>query len=441
MDPAMGSGSLTSRWHAFIESGRCLECFDAPCTRACPAHIDIPSFIGMIRSGNVLGAAEVVKTSNALANVCGRICPEEIYCQSVCTRAKHDAPVLIRELHFFATRTECRAGYRNVLTFPSTRKRAAVVGGGPAGLACAFELAKAGCSVTLFDPRGPGGVPKNSIPSFRIHPRDIECDLRFLKRYFTLKRRSISDLGRLRREFDAVFLGVGLGRDRALGINGEHLPGVIPVLRFLEKAKSHSIRVGNTVVIVGGGNVSLDAAATAKRMGAAEVIVLYRRSLRQMKVWKSELEESRRQGIEFRFLTTPVEITGTRRVRGLICRRMRLSRQLDDSGRPVPVEVRGSDFQLAADTVIVAVGQEVAADLAAGLKRTGRGFIAVDRNCRTSLEGVFAGGDATGGEGTIVQSVADGKAAARSILNYLANGTRPRNTRAGARVGEKERRR
>ena len=417
------TSDLLTYQQAAAESERCLRCFDAPCIQACPTHIDIPSFIAMLRSGNVVGAAEVVKTSNALANVCGKVCPEEIYCQSVCNRAGIDSPVRIRELHFYATQQEARRGYSSVVGFPRGKKKIAVIGAGPSGLGCAFEAAKLGYQVMVFDRKGPGGVPASSIPSFRLPEEVLEDDLRFLLEHFRLKRRyiGVSEFDGLKDSFNAVFVSVGLGEDRRLGLKGEGLRGVIPVLRFLEgvRAARESVPVGKRVVIVGGGNVSLDAASTAKRLGARDVILIYRRSEREMKIWKSELEESRRQGVTIRFLARPVEIVGGTSVDGVICRGTALSRKKDGSGRPVPVDVKGSEFTIAADTVIVAVGQVIASDIAGRLRRGPSGFIAVDGDFRTSLRGVFAGGDAVSGEGTIVQSVAHGKGAARAMDNYL----------------------
>ena len=378
----------------------------------------------MIKSGNVRGSAEVVKTSNAMANVCGKICPEEIYCQSVCNRAKEDKPVQIRELHFFATQYEARKNYSQVKPFPKSDKQVAVIGGGPAGLGCAFELSKLGYNVALFDGKGLGGVPKNSIPSFRLADRELQDDLKFLSKYFSLKKENITEakFSRLKEKFDAVYLGIGLGKDRPLGLKGENLNGVYPVLRFLETAKIElqKISVGKKVVVVGGGNVSLDAAATAKRLGASEVILIYRRSESEMKVWKSELEEARNQGVEIRFLINPLEIVGTKKVAGIKCRRTTLARKKDESGRPIPVEVKGSDFMLEADTVIIAIGQSIGSDIVNRFKRKERGFIAVDKNYQTSIKHVFAGGDAISGEGTIVQSVAHGKKAAHAIHKSLS---------------------
>lgn len=409
---------------ARIESERCLQCFDAPCTAACPTHIDVTKFIGMIRSGNIIGAAEVVKTSNALANTCGKICPEEIFCQSVCTRAKQDSPIQIRELHFFATQYEKQHGFSTPKAFPKSTQKAAVVGAGPAGLGCAFELAKFGYHVDVYDAGKPGGVPRNSIPSFRLADRELESDTKFLSKFFRIVKRSIDGeaFKQIQKIYDATFIAVGLRQDRTLGITGEKLKGVVPVLKFLEKskAKPSRMKVGKRVVIVGGGNVSLDAAASAKRLGAESVILIYRRSEKEMRVWKSELEEATKQGVEIRFLVNPVSIRGKEKVTGVKCRRTRLSKQKDKTGRPVPIEIKGSDFVLKADSVIIAIGQQIEADWLNGLDRNKSGYVRVDENFQMSVPGIFAGGDMIAGEGTIVQSVAHGKHAAQAIHDFLS---------------------
>jgi len=409
---------------ARIEAERCLQCFDAPCVQACPTHIQIPTFISMIKSGSIRGAAEVVKTSNAMANVCGKICPEEVYCQSVCNRAHEDTPIQIRELHFYATQSEAQNKYSPLTQFPKGKKSVAIIGGGPTGLSCAFELSKLGHEVTLFDGKGLGGVPKKSIPSFRLTDNELQDDLKFLSAHFSVKKEEITDtkFNQLKNKFDAIYLGIGLGKDRPLGLKGENLKGVYPVLKFLEaaKIKQKKMSIGKKVVVVGGGNVSLDAAATAKRLGASEVILIYRRSEAEMKVWKSELEEARKQGLEIRFLTNPLEIVGTKKVSGIKCRRTTLSKKKDESGRPIPVEVKGSDFILEADTIIIAIGQSIGSEIVKQFKRNSKGFIAVDKNYQTSMKSIFAGGDAISGEGTIVQSVAHGKQAAHAINKILS---------------------
>jgi dihydropyrimidine dehydrogenase (NAD+) subunit PreT len=409
---------------ATTEAERCLQCFDAPCMAACPTHIDVPKFISMIRSNNIIGAAEVVKTSNALANTCGKICPEEIFCQSVCTRGKQDSPIQIRELHFFATQQEVKKGFSATRRFPASDKNIAVIGAGPAGLGCAFELAKLGHHVDVYDAHRPGGVPRKSIPSFRLAARELESDTKFLATFFKVKKRVVDSKAfhRIQREHDATFLAVGLGRDRGLGIPGEKSKGVLPVLQFLENAKltPAKMRVGKKVVIVGGGNVSLDAAATAKRLGAESVVLIYRRGEKEMRVWKGELDEARRQGVEIRFLINPVSIVGKNKVVGIKCRRTRLSKQRDKTGRPIPVEVKGSDFTLDADTVVIAIGQTIEANWLGDFDRKGGGYVRVRDNFQTSVPGIFAGGDMIAGEGTIVQSVSHGKHAARAIHEYLS---------------------
>ena len=409
---------------ATIESERCLQCYDSPCTVACPTHIDIPTFIGMIRSGNVIGAAEVVKTSNALANTCGKICPEEIFCQSVCTRAKQDSPIQIRELHFYATQMESRKGFSRLKVFSTIDGAVAVIGAGPAGLSCAFELTKLGHKVDVYEKDGIGGVPQNSIPSFRLANDELESDTNFLSRFFKTRKEDVNArlFEEIRHHHKAIFLAVGLGVDRPIGIPGERLKGVLPVLQFLHKAKIQPsvLSIGDRVVIIGGGNVSLDAAATAKRLGAESVVLIYRRSESEMRVWKSELNEARRQGVEIRFLTNPVAIVGKSEISGVMCRHTRLSKEKDESGRRVPVELKGSDFVIDADTVIVAIGQSVEAEWLEGFERTENGYVKVNKNFHTSVSGVFAGGDMVAGEGTIVQAVANGKQAAHTIHEHVS---------------------
>jgi NADPH-dependent glutamate synthase beta subunit-like oxidoreductase len=416
---------LTDR-HARTEAERCLQCYDPPCSVSCPAHIDIPGFIAMVRTGNLTGAAEVVKSANALANVCGRVCPEEVFCQPVCTRGKQDTPIAIRELHSHATQHEAKRGYSTPRPFPGNGHSVAMIGGGPAGLSCAFELAKLGYRIDLYERKLPGGVPRSSIPSFRLSDAEVRADLDFLSRYVAFRHEDVDAqrFARIRKSHDALFVAVGLTVDRLLPIPGTELPGVIPVLSFLESAKA-GLQVpplGNRVLIVGGGNVSLDAAATAKRMGCREVVLIYRRGEKEMRVWVNELGEARSQGVQMQFLTSPVEIIGRSRVEALRCRRTRLSDRLDATGRPLPVEIKGSEFTLEADLVIPAIGQVPSGDFLDLFARTPEGYLKVDESFSTSLPGVFAGGDVVGGEGTIVQSVGQGKMAALGIHRYLLEG-------------------
>jgi dihydropyrimidine dehydrogenase (NAD+) subunit PreT len=408
------------------EAERCLQCHDAPCTEACPAHIDVPAFIRSILSGNVTGAAEVVRSANALASVCGAVCPQEIFCQDVCTRAQQDRPVEIRDLHGFATGWQSEHGPLRPHVSSGPGGQVGVVGAGPAGLACAFTLALFGHRVTVYDRQIPGGVPRASIPSFRLRDADLNEDLSFLSPHFVFKGEELDAAGlrRIKNEHDAVFIAAGLGADRPLPISGASLPGVLPVLRFLESAKLHMDMPppGDRMIIVGGGNVSLDAAATAKRLGASDVTLMYRRSEQEMRIWKSELEEARRQGVQMAFLTRPVEILGTARVEGVRCRRTRLSDRCDPDGRRIPEDILHSEFMIDADAIIVAIGQIPTAEFLPLFERTSRGYVKVDLDYQTSIPSVFAGGDIIGGEGTIVQSVAQGKAAAGAIHRYISSG-------------------
>ncbi len=409
---------------ARVEAERCLGCFDAPCTAACPAQIDIPGFIAMVRSGNPIGAAEVVRSSNALANVCGKVCPQEVFCQASCTRAKQDTPIAIRALHYYATQKEVERGHSLPRTFEPNGKSAGVVGGGPAGLSCAFALARLGYRVDLYDRRLPGGVPGRSIPSYRLSGEDVRSDLDFISRFVGFHQEEVgrASLIALEKRHDALFIGVGLGVDRKLPLPGANLPGVVPVLDFLESAREgRNALQGERVVIVGGGNVSLDAAATTQRMGYREVVLIYRRGEKEMRVWTSEREEAR--GVQMLFFTSPVEIIGPDRVRGVRCRRTRLSDRLDATGRPLPVEIEGSEFVLECDAVITAIGQIAGGELLDLFERTAQGRLKVDHFLATSRPGVFAGGDCVGGEGTIVQSVADGKNAAASMHRYITRGS------------------
>jgi NADPH-dependent glutamate synthase beta subunit-like oxidoreductase len=293
-------------------------------------------------------------------------------------------------------------------------------------MACAFDLAKFGYVVTAIDTNLPGGVPGSSIPPFRLSAEDLQDDVEFILEHLTYERKLIDakHLTSLRDEYDAVFLGIGLGRDRSPGIEGEHLSGVYRVLDFLRRAKQgpRVIHLGKRVVVIGGGNVSLDAAATAKALGAEHVTLIYRRSLTEMRVWRSELDEAMARGVELRLLTFPVTITGETSVKGVLCQRTRLTDQRDATGRAVAVPIPGTEHLMPADSVIIAIGQEIGSGLASLFTLSSKGYIEVDGQYKTSLPGVFAGGDAIAGEGTIVQAVAHGKGAAKAIHRFLSAG-------------------
>jgi NADPH-dependent glutamate synthase beta subunit-like oxidoreductase len=393
------------------EAGRCLSCYDPPCQKVCPASIPIPSFIRAINSGNLQYAAAIVRKANPMVATCGAVCPEEVFCQTQCTRAQIDKPIKIRELHCYATRFE------NESTVPPAKQigQVAIIGSGPAGISCASKLAQAGFSVTIYEQGDhPGGVPGSSIPKFRITDETIGIDINYARKQGVkiLLKSTVENPQSLLKQLDAVFMATGLPDNRGLKIPGENLPQVLSPLSFLEKARfglSESL-AGKRVVVVGGGNVSLDVAATAAALGASEVHLLYRRSPKEIKVWESELGEAQHRGVMIDYLTNPVEfIADGQTLKGVKCIRMRLSDELDSGGRKIPRPVPGSEFMIAADLVITAVGLE------SNYQKNTR----ITTGLATSIEGIFAGGDWARGEGTIVEAVRDGKLAAQSIIDYV----------------------
>jgi glutamate synthase (NADPH/NADH) small chain len=396
---------------AFTEAQRCLACFDPPCQMACPASIPIPEFIRSINSGNLRRAANLVRQANPMAAICGAVCPQEVFCQNACTRGKIDRPLAIRNLHGFATKHEIRANPKS----GNKEKRVAIIGAGPAGLSCAVKLDEADYNVAIFETsKQIGGIPNSSIPKFRLPENVIKKDLDYLGNcdIDLITNYPVEDPQSLLDGFDAVFIASGLRQSRRLNISGENLPEVIDAISFLEKARSGEFgRLrGKKVVVVGGGNVSLDVAATACELGASETRLLYRRGPLEMKVWGSELEVAQDRGVIIEYLVTPIEILSDKGVlRFIKCLRMKLSEDLDSSGRRIPVPIPKSELVIGTDLVIVAVG--LTSNFMKGIK--------VNPDLSTSITGVFAGGDWARGEGTIVEAVRDGKAAANAIIKYL----------------------
>ncbi len=404
-------GNLLGDDWAFSEAQRCLTCYDPPCQKACPALIPIPEFIRSINSGNMRRAAGLVRQANPMAAICGAVCPQEVFCQNACTRGKIDRPLAIRNLHGFASKHEVRANPKS----GDKEKRVAIIGAGPAGLTCAIMLDEADYSVAVFETsKQIGGIPNSSIPKFRL-PEDVikkdmdylrNCDIDLITNY------PIEDPKSLLEGFDAVFIAGGLRQSMRLNIPGEDSAEVIDSISFLEKARSGEFARlgGKKVIVVGGGNVSLDVASTACELGASETRLLYRRGPQEMKVWHSELEEARERGVIIDYLVTPIEIISEKgALREVKCIRMKLGQDLDSSKRRIPAPIPKSEFTIPADLVIVAVG------LTSNFMKD----VKVNSDLSTSIPGIFAGGDWARGEGTIVEAVRDGKAAANAIINYL----------------------
>ncbi|MCX7601495.1 MAG: NAD(P)-dependent oxidoreductase [Meiothermus sp.] len=413
---------------ALVEAHRCLYCYDAPCTHACPTHIDIPKFIKKIASGNLVGSARTILEANLMGATCARVCPVEELCEGACVLNAEGKPIMIGRLQRYATDYVYGRGMDVFSPGPPTGKRVAVIGAGPAGLTCAGELAKLGHSVTVFEKRElPGGLSTYGIIALR-EPVEVALAEVEMVRRLGVEIRTQMELGRnlsweeVRAGFDAVFLSVGLGTVPALGIPGEE--HVLDGLEFIEASKMnpHSLKVGREVVVVGAGNTAMDCATIAKRLGAERVTVVYRRTEREMTAYDFEYRFVKNEGVEFRFLAQPVEVLSENgQVVGLKCVRMSLGAP-DASGRPAPEPVPGSEFVIPCDQVVKAIGQEkpwVAQML--GLE-TEKGFIKVNQDYETSLPGVYAGGDCirARGSASTVMAVQDGKLAAFAIHRRFA---------------------
>ncbi|MFO7653597.1 MAG: FAD-dependent oxidoreductase [Candidatus Krumholzibacteriia bacterium] len=432
---------------ALAEATRCLQCFDPPCQRHCPAGIAIPRFIRMIRSGNLGSAAEVVRSANPLAGSCGLACPDEQYCAAACTRARIDRPIAIRRLHRHATEAGETLGARPVRSAERLGCRVAVVGAGPAGLACAGELWRLGIDVDIHEARArAGGVLAHAIPAYRFADRALAGDVRWIapeeraggagstRRRVArgpaslriLDGRPVRDLAALAARYDALYVAPGaVARQPALP--GAELRGVSSALEFLERCRRRNYRnpVGRSVVVIGGGNVAVDAAMAAVRCGlngsdaaGTAVHLVYRRERAAMPAWDREIREAERVGVQLHLQVAPIAIEGDRgRVAGIRLQRTRPGAP-DRSGRPRPVAVPGDELALACDRVLLATGLEPPA-LADQLPRSRARWIRVQPATGLVRDNVYAGGDAVGSDQTIVAAVRDGKAAARAIAARL----------------------
>ncbi len=423
---------------AVREASRCLHCKAHPCMEGCPVSVRIPDFIAKIAAGDFEGAYEVISESSSLPAVCGRVCPQEKQCEKFCVRGGRGEPVGIGRLERFAADFHLAQETEGELPAPNGH-RVAVVGSGPAGLACAGELARRGYEVTVFEAlHEAGGVLIYGIPEFRL-PKEIVR--REIGRLLALgvKIETDSVIGRLytveelktELGFEAVFLGTGAGLPRFMGIRGENANGVFSANEYLTRAnlmKAYEedsetpIYRGRQVAVVGGGNVAMDAARTARRLGA-EVTIVYRRGMEELPARREEAEHAKEEGIAFRLLANPVEILtdGENNAVGLKCVEMELG-QPDASGRRRPIAKEGSEFTIAADCVIMALGTSpnpLVKMTTEGLATRAHGEIAADGEGRTSLEGVFAGGDAVSGSATVILAMGAGKRAAESIDRYL----------------------
>ena len=425
---------------AQLEASRCLNCKNPRCVAACPVNINIPTFIQHVVEGNLKAASDVIMGDSSLPSICGRVCPQETQCEGSCILGIKGEPVAIGKLERFVGDWNLDNHAESIAKADANGHKVAVIGSGPAGLACASDLAKMGYEVTVFEALHKlGGVLVYGIPEFRLPKEKIVAREIDTLRQLGVKFETDVVVGRTitidelmdNEGFDAVFIGSGAGLPRFMGIEGENLNGVVSANEFLTRANlmraydeeyDTPIYVGKRVVVVGGGNVAMDAVRTAKRLGA-ESIIVYRRSEAELPARKEEVHHAKEEGIEFKMLTNPTRVIGNDKgwVTGLSCVEMELG-EPDESGRRSPIEKQGSDFTVECDVVIMALGTSpnpLLKRTTEGLETNRRGCIVADEQGATSRKGVFAGGDAVTGAATVILAMGAGRKAAKAIDEYV----------------------
>ena len=430
---------------ATTEATRCLHCKNPRCVQACPVSVKIPEFIAKVAAGDIAGAAAIIAEDSSLPAVCGRVCPQESQCEGSCILGVKGEPVAIGKLERFVADYSATTD-TNPVEAPAAptpgRAKVAIIGSGPAGLACASDLAKKGYDVTIFEAlHKAGGVLEYGIPEFRL-PKDtvLKREIDAVKE-LGVKIETDVIVGRTvtidqlmdKEGFKAVFVGTGAGLPKFMGIPGENLNGVFSANEFLTRnnlmkafREDHltPIHAGKKCCVVGGGNVAMDAARTALRLGADTTIV-YRRTENELPARKEEVHHAKEEGIDFQMLTNPVEILGDEKgwVRAIKCIRMELG-EPDASGRRSPVPIPGSEFEIPTETVIMALGtapNPLIVNTTKGLQATRRGGLEADAEGRTTREGIFAGGDAVTGAATVILAMGAGRKAAAAIDEYLSS--------------------
>ena len=425
---------------AMRESERCLLCPDQPCIAGCPVGINIPGFIKKINEKDLRGAYDILTETSLLPAICGRVCPQENQCEGVCTVGESLEAVAIGRLERFVGDTAIREGWANIPYIEPSGYTVGIVGSGPAGMACAADMAKAGCDVTVFEAfHQAGGVLKYGIPDFRLPNTVIDAEIGNLRklgvkfecntlvgRLFTLEQ-MIAEMG-----FDAVFVGVGAGYPTTLGIPGDSLNGVLSANEMLTRCNLMRAKefpnvdtpqpIGRQVAVVGAGNTAMDAMRVSVRLGAEKVYCIYRRSRKEAPARAEEVHHAEQEGVEFHWLTHPIAVLndGNGNVRGMRCVRMELG-EPDSSGRRRPVPVEGSEFDFECDLIIYAIGTNANPIMGqtSGLRLNKWGYIDTDQSFATSLAGVFAGGDIVTGAATVIEAMGAGRKAAASMKAYL----------------------
>ena len=426
---------------AIEEAQRCLNCKTKPCVNGCPVNVNIPSFIEQIAKGDFLAAYDVISKTNALPAVCGRVCPQESQCEGKCVRGIKGEPVAIGRLERFAADYYMNSGKEKEYNITKNGIKVAVVGAGPSGLTCAGDLAKLGYDVTVFEAfHTAGGVLMYGIPEFRLPKKIVEREIEGLKKLGVKiltnmvigKVLSVDEI--MQMGYKAVFIGSGAGLPQFLGIEGEGSIGVYSANEFLTRINlmkaylpdyDTPINKAKNVAVIGGGNVAMDAARSAKRLGAENVYIVYRRGMEEMPARAEEIHHAQEEGIEFKLLNNPTKILSDEngKVVGMQCVKMELG-EPDASGRRRPVAVGGSEFVLDVDSVIMAVGTSpnpLIRSTTNGIEANKWGCLVVDENMKTTKDAVYAGGDAVTGAATVILAMGAGKTAASAINEYLMN--------------------
>jgi len=433
---------------ALNEAERCLLCPQPACVAGCPVSIDIPGFITKISAKDFRGAYDVISTTNLLPAICGRVCPQESQCEGVCPVGETLEPVAIGRLERWVGDLAIAENWSSIPYLESNGFRIGIVGSGPAGMACAADMAKAGCDVTVYEAfHAPGGVLKYGIPDFRLPNTVIDAEIDNLRK-LGVKFECNTLVGRLftieqmidEMDFHAVFIGTGAGYPSLLGIPGDSLNGVLSANELLTRCNlmvardfpNHDtpVPIGRQVAVIGAGNTAMDAMRVCLRLGADKVHCIYRRGKAESPARAEELHHAEEEGIEFHWLTNPVEILddGKGSVRGMRCIRMELG-EPDESGRRRPVPVAGSEHEIETDMVVFAIGTNANPIMGqtSNLKLNQRGYIAANDDLATSIAGVYAGGDIVTGAATVIEAMGAGRKAARNMKAYL--GIRDSDTR------------
>ena len=420
---------------AQVEASRCLFCYDAPCTKSCPTHIDVPKFIKQIVTDNVKGSAHTIFSSNIMGAGCSKVCPVEKLCEGSCVfNLLDEPPIPIAKLQRYSTEIAMTENWKlferkNSPLGAGGVKKVAVVGAGPAGLSCAHVLSREGIDVTIYEKESKGdGLMTYGIAAYKVTPQFCEDEVNYITALGGIDIKYNQELGKditlsqLKKEFDAVYLGIGVGVARQLDIPGEKLEGVVDAISFIYDLRSKgypSVPVGDKVAVIGMGMTAIDAATQAKRLGAKEVTMVYRRTEKEKPCTQAELDIAMLDGCEIIWLAAPTKIKGSGgKVKQLVCSKMKPG-EPDASGRRSPVDT-GETFTLDVDMVIKAAGQVPFEKIVKKSRLDNKnGKIVINENCATNIKGVFAGGDAVNGGKEVVDAVQAGKDGAAAILDYL----------------------